>query len=145
MGTKAKTIARKIGARIMKRFLLLSLLLITIPCFAAEDYYQFSSPKEHQRFANLTSELRCLVCQNQNLSESNAALAADLRNQVYQQIQKGQSDKQIVDYLIARYGDFILYRPPVKASTAGLWFGPFIFLFIGLGYLFFYIRNRQKQ
>lgn len=129
----------------MKKLFLIAWLIFASPCFAAEDYYQFSSPEEHQRFANLTSELRCLVCQNQNLSESNASLANDLRNQVYQQIQKGLSDKQIVDYLIARYGDFILYRPPVKASTAGLWFGPFLFLFIGLGYLFFYIRNKSSR
>lgn len=129
----------------MKKIFFLLILLITIPCFAARDFYQFDSAEQQQRFANLTGELRCLVCQNQNLAESNSSLASDLRDQVYQQIQNGKSNQQIVDYLIARYGNFILYRPPLNVATAGLWFGPFLLLLCGLSYLFFYVRKRQSK
>ena len=119
------------------------LLLSFVPFFAAHDDYLFTTEQYKQRFKTLTSELRCLVCQNQNLAESNAALAIDLRELVYQQIQHGQSDKQIIAYLVARYGDFILYRPPLKVATIGLWFGPFILLFFGVFFLLHYIRKSK--
>src|SRR5579862_619714 len=112
----------------MKKFAWLIIMLI-IPCqlLAGADYYQFNSPDQQHQFQTLTTELRCLVCQNQNLAESNAGLAADLRGQIYQQIQHGKTNKEIVDYLSARYGDFILYNPPLNSHTLGLWFGPFVF------------------
>jgi len=130
------------------RKLLLFLLILIAPFYqaiAAEDYYHFTTPQQQQRFESLTAELRCLVCQNQNLAESNAALATDLRNQIYQQVQHGLSDKQIVDYLVARYGDFILYRPPLNIETIGLWFGPFLILIMGVSYLIFYLQRNKKQ
>lgn len=131
----------------MKRYLafIIAVLLPFCSLHAAEDIYQFNTPSEQQRFENLTMQLRCLVCQNQNLAESNSGLAADLRDQVYQHIQKGQSDKEIVDYLVARYGNFILYRPPFSLSTAGLWLGPFSILIIGLSYLIYYIRRQPRD
>ncbi len=129
----------------MKKILLLMMFFIPLPLFAADDFYPFNTSTEQERFATLTSELRCLVCQNQNLAESNAPLAADLRQQVYLHIQQGQSDKAIIDYLVARYGNFILYRPPLNAETLGLWFSPLLFLFIGMGYLIVYIRKKRRD
>lgn len=123
-------------------FLFIALLQ---PGLAAVDYYQFNNPEQQKRFQSLTGELRCLVCQNQNLAESNAPLANDLRNQVYQQMQHGQSDQQIVNYLVARYGSYILYRPPLNAATIGLWFGPVLLLIIGIGYLMHYLRRKRRE
>jgi cytochrome c-type biogenesis protein CcmH len=114
-------------------------------CIAAEDFYQFQSPKDQQRFETLTTELRCLVCQNQNLAESNAGLAIDLRNQIFQQIQSGQSNQQIIDYLVNRYGSFILYRPPFHFQTLGLWLAPSLILLSGLVYLLYYIRRQHRE
>jgi cytochrome c-type biogenesis protein CcmH len=82
--------------------------------------------------ASLSPELRCLVCQNQTLADSNAPLAVDLRNQVREQLKSGKSERDVVDFLVARYGDFVLYRPPLKASTVLLWTGPFLLLAFGL-------------
>jgi cytochrome c-type biogenesis protein CcmH len=130
----------------MKKLLVILVLLITpfYSLWAAEDYYHFATAIEQQRFQHLTSELRCLVCQNQNLAESNAALASDLRQQIYTKIQEGQSNQQIIDYLVTRYGDFILYSPPLTIQTIGLWFGPVILLLAGLAYLFYYLRKNQE-
>jgi cytochrome c-type biogenesis protein CcmH len=124
-------------------YLVLLTLLMALPVKAAEDFYHFDSLETQSRFQDLTSELRCLVCQNQTIAESNAPLASDLRGQIYRQILSGQSDKQIVAYLVSRYGDFILYNPPLSAATIGLWFGPLLFLLSGIGYLFFYLRKHK--
>lgn len=96
------------------------------------------------RMVRITSELRCLVCQNQTIADSHAALAVDLRKQVMEQLQQGQSDQQIIDYMTARYGDFVLYRPPLKASTVVLWFGPGLLLLISLVALFVVLRRRSR-
>ena len=125
----------------MKKILLI-LLIIPFNLFAVQDFYVFKTPEQQKQFTTLTTELRCLVCQNQNLAESNAPLASDLRDHIFQHIQQGQSNKQIIDYLVARYGDFILYRPPLNMETFGLWFGPFIFLLFSMGYLFYYVRTK---
>ena len=90
----------------------------------------------------LASELRCLVCQNQTLAESNAPLAIDMRNQIREQMKAGASERDVVDFLVARYGDFVLYRPPLKASTAALWAGPFVILAFGAWLLWRRIRRR---
>lgn len=131
----------------MKKLLptLIILLVLSCPLLAAEDYYAFKTSEQQQRFQSLTTELRCLVCQNQNLSESNAPLANDLRSKIYEQIQQGQTDQQIVDYLVSRYGNFILYRPPFKAATIALWFGPFLLLFMGMIYLIYYIHQKRRD
>src|SRR5215467_13838206 len=91
----------------------------------------------------LAEELRCLVCQNQTLAESNAPLAEDLRNQLREQMRAGKSDKQVVDFLVDRYGDFVLYRPPLKATTFLLWFGPFLLLATGFAVLLRRVRRRR--
>ena len=108
----------------MARFVLL-LILIPAIC-AAQD------PVLDKRTAALAEELRCLVCQNQTLAESNAPLAVDLRNQIREQLARGASEGEVRDFMVARYGDFVLYKPPFKASTAALWLGPFVLLALGL-------------
>lgn len=128
----------------MKKIFFLVILFIPLQLWGAEDFYQFNTEKEQKRFTLLTSQLRCLVCQNQNLAESNAPLAADLRQQIYLHIQQGESDQVIIDYLVSRYGNFILYRPPFTIATLGLWLSPILFLSIGIGYLIFYIRKKNK-
>jgi cytochrome c-type biogenesis protein CcmH len=97
------------------------------------------------RVQRLAAELRCLVCQNQTIADSNAELAVDLRNQVRKQLQAGKTEAEVIDYMTARYGDFVLYRPPVKASTAVLWFGPAVLLVGGIGTLGFILRRRAKM
>jgi cytochrome c-type biogenesis protein CcmH len=105
--------------------------------FAQED------PALEKRVQQLSHELRCLVCQNQTLADSNAPLAVDLRNQVREQLKSGKSERDVIDFLVARYGDFVLYRPPLKASTVLLWTGPFILLAFGLFLLFLRIRRKM--
>jgi cytochrome c-type biogenesis protein CcmH len=95
-----------------------------------------------RRTMNLAHELRCLVCQNETLADSQAPLAADLRNQIREQLAAGKSEREVVDFLVARYGDFVLYRPPFKASTVLLWVGPFLFLVIGALALARFLRRR---
>jgi cytochrome c-type biogenesis protein CcmH len=96
-----------------------------------------------RRVMNLAHELRCLVCQNQTLADSNAPLAVDLRNQIREQMAAGKSEEDVVQFLVARYGDFVLYRPPLKATTLLLWAGPFLFLVLGLFFLFRFLRARR--
>ena len=88
-------------------------------------------PALDKRVAGLAHELRCLVCQNQTLADSNAPLAVDLRNQIREQLKGGASERDVIDFMVARYGDFVLYRPPLKASTLALWIGPFVLLALG--------------
>jgi len=89
-------------------------------------------PALEKRVTGLAHELRCLVCQNQTLADSNAPLAVDLRNQIREQLQKGASEQDVIDFMVARYGDFVLYRPPLKATTIALWAGPFLLLALGI-------------
>jgi len=113
------------------RLLLLSFLLIVTSFSYANSRYPLDTPRQEAQFSHLLKELRCLVCQNQDLADSNAGLANDLRDQVYDMVKEGKSDNEIINYLTARYGDFILFNPPVKALTALLWFGPALFLLLG--------------
>jgi len=128
----------------MKKAWCILLLLMASCCFSSQDIYQFQSQKQQQQFESLTNQFRCLVCQNQNIAESNAVLAEDLRVQIFQKIQKGESNQHIIDYLVARYGDYVLYRPPFNFITLGLWLGPFIFLLSGLAYLIYFIRKNTS-
>ena len=95
-----------------------------------------------KRVTALAHELRCLVCQNQTLADSNAPLAVDLRNQIREQLAAGASEREVVDFMVARYGDFVLYRPPFKATTLALWIGPFVFLLAGAWLLRRLLRRR---
>ena len=102
-------------------------------------------PVAAKRAVALGAELRCLVCQNQSIEESNAELAVDLRRQIREQIAQGRSDREIIDYMVARYGDFVLYRPPFKASTALLWVGPFLLLLVGVIVLRRVLAGRRRN
>jgi len=108
------------------------------------EAFKFDSKAEEQHFKDLIEELRCLVCQNQSLLDSDAELAHDLRAEVYDMIQAGKSDEEIVTFLVERYGDFVLYNPPVKPSTWLIWFGPFVLLLIAAFLLLRAVR-RQKN
>ncbi|HEY1077347.1 MAG TPA: cytochrome c-type biogenesis protein [Fontimonas sp.] len=100
------------------------------------------TPEQTERYQGLVNELRCLVCQNQSIADSNAPLAADLRVKVREQLAAGRSDSEIHDYVTERFGDFVLYRPPLRASTWLLWFGPFVLLGLGLLLAFRMARRR---
>jgi len=102
-----------------------------------------ADPALEQRVMTLAEQLRCLVCQNQTLADSNAPLAEDLRNQVREKMRRGASDSEIVDYMVARYGDFVLYRPPFKLTTVLLWFGPLLLLAAGFVVLLRRILRRR--
>ena len=108
-----------------------SVLFMSLNPVFANSMYPFDSSKKEVQFNHLLKNLRCLVCQNQDIADSNADLAKDLRMQVYQLVQEGKSDTEIYDYLSARFGDFVLFKPPVKSLTLVLWFGPFLFLILG--------------
>jgi cytochrome c-type biogenesis protein CcmH len=99
---------------------------------------------QQKRAVELSEHLRCLVCQNQTIADSNAELAQDLRRQVREQIAQGRSDTEIVAFMVQRYGDFVLYKPPMKASTVLLWFGPGVLLLLGAGALVHNLRARRK-
>ena len=104
-----------------------------------------ADPELEARMVRITAELRCLVCQNQTIADSNAGLAIDLKNQVREMLRRGDSDQQIIAFMTERYGDFVLYRPPLKRTTALLWFGPAILLVGGLLILFLVLRRRSRM
>lgn len=112
---------------------------------AAVDPVVLADAEQDARYRQLISEIRCLVCQNQTLAESNAPLAVDLREQVREMVQAGASDDEIVSYLTARYGDFVLYRPPFNSRTALLWLSPLLFLMIGGAIAWRVLRARRAQ
>ena len=127
----------------MKPFLAAALLGLALAASAQAPAPEASAdPAVEKRMRELGEELRCLVCQNQTIADSSAPLAVDLRNQLRTQIAQGRSDSQIRDYMVERYGDFVLYRPPMRARTALLWAGPFLLIAIGAGIFFFMIRRR---
>jgi cytochrome c-type biogenesis protein CcmH len=104
----------------------------------------FQSEAEQERFNRLTGELRCLVCQNQNLADSDAPLAHDLRDEIFEMMQAGRSDEEIKRFLVERYGDFVLYRPPMKGNTLILWLGPAALLLGGAVAVAYSVRRRQR-
>jgi len=133
----------------MKRLTVLTVLCLFVAwssvSLARIDTFIFDTPQDEQRFKKLAAELRCLVCQNQNLADSNAELAIDLRQEVYNMIKDGKSDPEIIDFMVTRYGDFVLYRPPVKSTTYMLWIGPLILFVIGAVVLVTFVRRRSDD
>jgi cytochrome c-type biogenesis protein CcmH len=129
------------------RTLLLALALLGVlsPALAREAPPAADDPVLEERMKRMASELRCLVCQNQSLADSNADLAVDLRNQVREQMRAGRSDAQIRDWLTQRYGDFVLYRPPLKTSTVLLWLGPVALLLVAVAALVITVRRRRQR
>lgn len=132
----------------MSRILLILLLCLGLapsqPALAI-DPMAFKDRAEEVRFQKLVRELRCLQCQNQTLADSDAEIAKQLREEVFRKMQEGLSDREIEDFLVARYGEFVLYRPRVESSTALLWFGPFVLLALGAVLLVLHFRKRARQ
>ena len=132
----------------MKRLLsglLLSFALATA-AHAANDTYTFKSEAEREQFRELITELRCPKCQNQNIADSNAPIATDLRREIFRMLEEGQDNQQITDYLVSRYGDFVLYKPTLNSRTWLLWYGPAILLLSGLVMLgLIVLRKRRPQ
>ncbi|MBS4634657.1 cytochrome c-type biogenesis protein [Aeromonas caviae] len=130
----------------MKTLIASLLLLAGLVCAgqarAAIDVYTFDSDAQEQTFRELTKELRCPKCQNQDIADSNAGLAKDLRDKTYQMVREGKEKQEVVDYMVARYGNFILYDPPLMASTLILWLGPLLVIVIGV--VTVVVRSRRR-
>lgn len=130
----------------MHKFLLVLVLALTaLAAQAKEAQPAVEDPVLEKRVMALSEELRCLVCQNQTLADSNADLAIDLRNQVREKLAAGMSDRDVTEFMVERYGEFVLYRPPVKGTTWLLWFGPFLLLLGGIGFLLMKVVRRPVQ
>ena len=124
--------------------LFIVLLLLANTAYAAEAKPLADDPVIEARLKAMSSELRCLVCQNTTLADSTAPLAEDLRKEIRVLMREGKSDQEVIDYLVARYGDFVLYRPPVKSITWLLWFGPFVLLLGAAASLIFFLKRRRR-
>lgn len=129
----------------VRRLALVGALLLPFGVGAGEAQPVAEDPALEERVMALSHSLRCLVCQNQSIAESNAPLAVDLRNQVREQFQAGKDEDQVVDYLVERYGDFVLYLPPFKGATLLLWIGPALLLVSGAGWLAWRLRRRVLE
>lgn len=129
---------------IKKPFAWLAALLLAVTAQAQEPLV-FDSPEQEARYKVLTAELRCAVCQNQNLADSDAPLAQDLRQEIYDMMQAGQTDDQIKTFMVDRYGDFVLYRPPVQGNTLALWVIPIALLGVGAIAVGLTVRNRNRK
>ncbi|MCG7371325.1 cytochrome c-type biogenesis protein CcmH [Pseudomonas luteola] len=130
---------RRIGASLLLLFVSIGVAQAAIETFA------YTNDAERERFQALTRELRCPKCQNQDLADSNAPIAADLRGEIHRLMNEGKSDEQIINYLVARYGEFVMYRPPVEQRTWLLWYGPAAFLILGFCIILIIVRRRQQQ
>ena len=128
----------------MRWLWLLVLALMAPVALAAIDTYEFETEEQRQRFYQLSSELRCPKCQNQNIADSDAPIAMDLRREVYRMLNEGKDNEEIVDFLVARYGEFVRYKPALTSATAILWFGPAAMLLAGFIVLLVMLRRRQK-
>lgn len=129
----------------MRVILCTLLLLLMLPAAMARvEVQQFALPQQEARYKKLINELRCLVCQNQNLADSNADLARQLRDVTYTMIRDGKSDEEIIRFMVQRYGEFVLYRPPVTEKTVVLWAGPFLLLLLAVLILFVIIRRNKN-
>lgn len=126
-------------------WIVLVLVFLSGPVWAGEAKPLADDPAAEARLKHLAVELRCLVCQNQTLADSNAPLAEDLRREVREMIAKNMSDQEIIEFLTARYGDFVLYRPPLKATTTLLWVGPFVLMIVGATALVITLRRRASK
>jgi len=129
----------------MRLLALIATLLFAYAAAAGDAVPTVADPVTNKRAVQLAEQLRCLVCQNQSIADSNAELAVDLRRQINEQIAQGRSDSEIVDFMVQRYGEFVLYRPPFKAVTLLLWFGPVLLFAGGLAVLVYNVRRRRAQ
>jgi cytochrome c-type biogenesis protein CcmH len=122
-----------------------AVLLLASPPAGAVEIRTFDDPALHARFRTLTYELRCLVCQNQNIADSDAELAQDLRREVDRMLREGKTDNDITEFMVARYGEFVLYRPRLRAGTVALWVGPFVLVGAGLVLLVSTVRKTRRN
>jgi cytochrome c-type biogenesis protein CcmH len=130
----------------MKQMILIALCFFSLGTSSAKEATPLADdPVTEQRLISISEEMRCLVCQNESLAGSRSDLANDLRQEIRIQIKEGKSDAQIRSFMVERYGDFVLYRPPVKPITWLLWIGPFVILLIGIAGLFTYLRRRNAS
>lgn len=130
----------------MKRLILLLCgLLLAWQALAVIDTWQFRSPEEEQTFREITAQLRCPKCQNNSIADSDAMIAADMRAKVYQLLQQGKTRQQIIDYMVARYGNFVSYNPPLTPGTVALWAVPLLFIFAGIAVLMMTARRRAAR
>ena len=129
----------------MKKALLITLCIFSLGVFAKDAAPLADDPLTEQRLVSISEEMRCLVCQNESLAGSRSDLANDLRREIRTLIKEGKSDDQIRNFMVERYGDFVLYRPPVKPITWLLWIGPFVILMIGIAGLLVYLRRRNRN
>lgn len=129
----------------MKHGLMLALLLWMSAAQAVVETYEFNDAVTEQRYHQFIEELRCPKCQNQNLAGSNAPIAEDLRRELHRLLQQGRSDKEIIDFMVDRYGDFVLYKPRFNAETAVLWFAPVLFLMLGAVVVLLVYRHQQNK
>lgn len=125
--------------------LLLTLFMLPLAAYSSIDAYQFDSVEKEQLYKKLVKELRCTVCQNQDIGDSNAQLAQDLRRKTYEMISAGENEDYVLDYMAQRYGDFVLYRPRLQNNTILLWTGPFIILIFAVFFLLRYIRKSSAD
>ena len=128
-----------------KLLVLMLAVLVVNAARAADSAPAADDPQLDERVMALAENLRCLVCQNQTIADSPAELAVDLKKQIREKMKQGMSNRDIIDYMVARYGDFVLYRPPLKGTTILLWFGPLLFLAAGLAALFYRVTRRRKD
>jgi cytochrome c-type biogenesis protein CcmH len=127
---------------ILKYIIFLQLLVTSSSVLSVVEVKAFSSEEMRERFHVLVTELRCPKCQNQNLADSNSSISADLRDEIFRMLEEGKSDREIIDFLVTRYGEFVMYRPPIKKTTMMLWFMPGVLLFAGV-VIVFSVRRRQ--
>ena len=124
-----------------KTWLFLTALLFSLVAFSAIDALNFSSPQQESDYHQLTQSLRCPQCQNNNIADSNATIAVDMRGKVFELLQEGKSKNDVVDYMVARYGNFVTYDPPMTASTLVLWIAPLLLVLLGVVFL---LRRKPK-
>ena len=120
------------------------LLLIAVTTQAAVEIHNFDSAAQEASYKKLIAELRCMVCQNESLADSNAELALDMRRKTYEMVVAGKTENEIVDFMVTRYGDFVMYNPPVKSTTVLLWFGPLLFLLLAGVVVTVFIRKQKR-
>jgi cytochrome c-type biogenesis protein CcmH len=132
--------------KLISTLILLAALCCSLSVAAAPiETFKFDSPDTEKVFHKLSEELRCLVCQNQNIAESNADLAKDLRLEIYTMLSEGKTEDEIVDFMVERYGDYVLYRPPFEPMTWLLWFGPLIIFIIGLIFVIRFMKSQNDN
>ncbi len=129
----------------IKHYLWMVSLLVSTSLFAAIDTYEFSNDAQRERFQQLSEELRCPKCQNQNLADSNSGIAKDLKDELYRMVTDGQSTQQITTFMVDRYGEFVLYKPKVNPMTYVLWYGPFGLLALGAVVVLILARSKKTK